>query len=1027
MASITAYKHFRLASASFLIIFNFQCLLFSYAQPDAERMFKKFTTKDGMLNNSVYAMERSKNGLWWIGTSEGLQRFDGYSFENWTEAIDKSSVIHLGVQRIFEDSKSNIWVFNLGYPYVFPAGSKKYQLVKIDSTKETYYPDTYLIPLMENNGRIWCFQENTGFYGINMQTKKIDTLIRILYKPDQIAGNINSIPFLGKDENGYSWVTQDFADSNYIFQFKPGEPVKRIAFPVEKYGRLKAYLPLGNDQFLYLSTTYTALCNADDFSRPVKILSKKNIPGNFVRYFSYEKLKVHNKGSFIFTGENGIYEYVPSTQTLQDYATGAYSQINLTRQFIFVIKEDERGNIWIGRDASDGLLVFYRGKLKFNFLQAPRQYFNLVYSLASDNQGKVIATNFQKGINVFDKLGKWEKYIDLPKTENGLSPSMRSMNFIDSNHLVMKSLFGKMIVLNTDNYSLLDISHLMPSRVSGQNTFDGHFLQVGKNKLQFVHDNYVMQLIKNGESYHIEQLDSLFSERSINTFNYLPNGQIILGTSDGCYIKDNKKWSKIQGTEKFYFKHLALDNTGTIWAASTFGILLIRNNKVVKTYNLASGLLNEFIYGILIDDEGNAWYSCNMGLGCIQKNGNIKFFTEADGLQGDEFDTQSFWKGSDGKLYFGGIKGISSFYPRQVLQTEDPGKIILSAVQVNGVNYPAEGRIEDITKIELAYNQNAITFNFTLNDFSDPGYNLYKVKLTEYDADWVSLKNIHTTRYSLPPGSYELHIKGSIDGSNWSDEFILPVKIDHAWWQTGWFKWIIGLMSIGLIGLAIWNYNKRKLFRLNQQLQLQQEMQKERERISRDLHDNIGAYSTAMIANTDSLEQMNKDPESSEKIFYLKENARNILSTIRETIWLLNSKNLTISGFTEGFINYCTNMLRNYEGIEIEFKEEINQNKNLSPATAINLLRILQEVIQNILKHSNASKLYCYIKSNESLSISISDNGKGFDTTARSYGNGLENMRHRATEINFKLAIKSEPGRGTEIRLQENHGSNNHL
>ena len=200
---------------------------------------------------------------------------------------------------------------------------------------------------------------------------------------------------------------------------------------------------------------------------------------------------------------------------------------------------------------------------------------------------------------------------------------------------------------------------------------------------------------------------------------------------------------------------------------------------------------------------------------------------------------------------------------------------------------------------------------------------------------------------------------------------------------------------------------------------LQQEMEKERERISRDLHDNIGAYSTAMIANADSLEQMNKVTESREKISHLKENARNILSTIRETIWLLNSKNLTVSGFTEGFINYCSNILRNYDGLEIEFTENIIQNKSLSPSTALNLLRTLQEVIQNIIKHAHANKIHCYIRCDGPLVINISDNGKGFDPIEKSYGNGLENMKHRAAEINFKLTIKTVLGKGTEINLQE--------
>ena len=97
MANVSIYKNFKIACICLLIIFNFQYPLFSHAQSDADRMFKKYTTRDGMLSNSVYAMERSKNGLWWIGTAVGLQRFDGYSFENWAEARDKSTVFHRAV------------------------------------------------------------------------------------------------------------------------------------------------------------------------------------------------------------------------------------------------------------------------------------------------------------------------------------------------------------------------------------------------------------------------------------------------------------------------------------------------------------------------------------------------------------------------------------------------------------------------------------------------------------------------------------------------------------------------------------------------------------------------------------------------------------------------------------------------------------------------------------------------------------------------------------------------------------------
>jgi signal transduction histidine kinase len=172
-----------------------------------------------------------------------------------------------------------------------------------------------------------------------------------------------------------------------------------------------------------------------------------------------------------------------------------------------------------------------------------------------------------------------------------------------------------------------------------------------------------------------------------------------------------------------------------------------------------------------------------------------------------------------------------------------------------------------------------------------------------------------------------------------------------------------------------------------------------------------------MIANTELLEPLIKEDENKEKLRQLKHNARNILNTIRETIWLLNSKNLNARGFTDGFMNYCTNILRNYEGIEIEFTDQIMHNKELSPVIAINLLRILQEQIQNIVKHSGASMIRCNITCDEYLTITVSDNGVGFDLNRKYVGNGLSNMKFRANEISFSLDIRSRRGDGTVMTI----------
>lgn len=980
-------------------------------------MFKKYSSKEGLLNNGIYSIARSKNGLWWIGTGLGLQRFDGYHFETWNQASDSSIQNLLGAQNVLEDTEGNVWVFNFNQHYVFPSGSKKLKLITLDSSKTVSYPGLFPFPLMEKEERIWCFESNRGFYGINKHTQKIDTFLQVVFDASQNEYQAAGSPFIGIDEHGSAWITQDYSDLNYILCFSPLKELIKIALPVSKYGRIKGLIPLGNNEFLFISTAYTAICRGTDYETPIKILSRNNIHGHYIRGLPYERLKINHSGNILFPGQDGLYEFNVATQALQRYATSIYPDINLTRQLMFAIKEDERGNIWIGRDGSDGLLIFYPGKLKFNFLKAPSQYFNLVYSLAIDENHRTFAANFQKGLNVFSQQGEWISYIDLPQTEHDLSPSIRTMGFIDKNLLVMKSLHETILVLNTIDYSIRDISQLLPPRaVAMKNNFDANFYTVQENELQFTHGNYLLSLFKNGEDYSIHVLDSVVSESRVTSIAYTKKKEPMLGTGNGCYVKKNNQWIRVSGTEKFNIKHITVAEDGVVWAATSRGIIVIKDNLLQTIYNEASGLLNEFTYGILFDDLGNAWYSSNRGLGCIHKNGAVSFFTEADGLQGDEFDTQSFWKGRDGKLYFGGINGITSFYPNDFLQPVEPGKIIISSIQVNGDTYPVEGRVDDVKRLELPHHQNALTFNFTLSDFSDVAYNVYQVKMDRFDNDWINLKNTHSIRYQLSPGNYQFQVKGSNDGSTWSKELTMPVTIHPAWWQTIWFKWIIGIALLGLFVSGTWYYNRVRTSKLKQQLQFEHEMQKERERISRDLHDNIGAYSTALIANTDSLEQMVHDEGSKATVSYLKDNARNILTTLRETIWLLNSNNLTVSGFYEGFINYCTNILRNYEGMEVEFEEDIRQNKKLLPAVAIHLLRILQEIIQNTVKHSKATKINCYIKSDDRLSMTITDNGKGFDPSERKYGNGLKNIRLRANEIHFEMLIKSDTS-GTIITV----------
>ncbi|HEY8690156.1 MAG TPA: tetratricopeptide repeat protein [Chitinophagaceae bacterium] len=194
----------------------------------------------------------------------------------------------------------------------------------------------------------------------------------------------------------------------------------------------------------------------------------------------------------------------------------------------------------------------------------------------------------------------------------------------------------------------------------------------------------------------------------------------------------------------------------------------------------------------------------------------------------------------------------------------------------------------------------------------------------------------------------------------------------------------------------------------------------ERKRISRDLHDNIGAYATVLMANTERLKKQAAGQPVQQSADSIFENAQNIIGSLQETIWVLNNDVITITDFIDRFKMYAKKMLQHFTATQIRFKEQLDDDVKLSPAEALHLFRIMQEALQNIIKHAGSKNIIVEIKSKETIEISIKDDGNGFDKNIIMEGNGLLNMRHRANEAGYHLNILSSAD-GTEIKLIKNN------
>ena len=230
---------------------------------------------------------------------------------------------------------------------------------------------------------------------------------------------------------------------------------------------------------------------------------------------------------------------------------------------------------------------------------------------------------------------------------------------------------------------------------------------------------------------------------------------------------------------------------------------------------------------------------------------------------------------------------------------------------------------------------------------------------------------------------------------------------------------LLGFIIV-LSAVLFFSYRKRQLLKarlIQEEEKRQSEIavnnaaEKERKRIAADLHDNMGAYATAIIANVDDM-MVNKNIVNEPAFATLKANAGELMSNLRDTIWASNKERISLINISDRFKNYIQKIVKAYPQINIEITEAISCNPFFSPVQALNIFRILQEACTNALKHSNVNNIYIHFKSDEHFCINISDKGTGIiDENYMGNGNGINNMRLRAQEAGLHFSIQqNEPG-----------------
>ena len=979
----------------------------------SQRPLIQYSTENGLSLNSVNDLHFDRQGFLWITTADGLQRFDGYRFQTFKhDAQDKKSIAENSVSEIYEDADGNLWITHRTGICFKPKG--KNEFIDLSSAIVASLPFRYpLFCVNETDTAVWVINYPYGVFEVNKTSLHVKKLFPF---PGTFHASTIYILSRVRSKGDKLWFREGQEKSSDLYQVT-GSGIKQFSNP-EKI-KVHFLIPCGKDSLVIVSDNRLYKALAKDPFTPVKVLRSPPDAGDLNTRYAVLPRKIAND-QYLLPGIHKIWLYDARKETLTVFPHDEYFPGDMIRYFNTATADHHQNN-WLGYNGIGGIKVI--SLQKFNGFSRPVKN-ALTYTLATDDRGKIFAGIYFGDIEVYDKEGKFIQKIELPGQHKKFG-SPRAMAMIDSITLIVKSTLQELYGVDTRTGKLQLLSHLLPRTDSVFRVFELGMQKIRDGEIWFSYNNSILSIRKDKTGFSSSPICTLPEKDLITSFFNDGSGRIFIGTLTGVWSYENNDFQKIP-LPQTYIKHINRSPDGSIWLATTDGLYILKDNKMTRHLNTKDGLPNSFVYSVLFDEEGNAWISTNRGLAKIDPSFRVTSYSGREGLQGDEFNTKGYCKGADGTLYFAGVNGINFFKPRNLVSKGEPSRTMLTQLLVNNQPYLPNQQPEFFNTLRLDHRQNNLSLSFSYMDFTVPEKNQYKFRLKGSQADWTLPQTNNTVQYILPPGEYQLYVLGANYEGVWSKEpLVLKIHILPPWYQTSWARIIFALLVLAAVGGIFYFISRNRYQKKLRQLQLGQQVQKEKERLSRDLHDNLGAQVSWLSNNIQQLQMAQEGEQPVEqKINRLKEGAGELMQTLRETIWILNKDKISAIDFFDKLVSHAARYLDAFPAIRLQTEERIDTNLQLNSGQALQLFRICQEAIANVCKHAGASVLILSAHStNDIFSITIRDNGKGFNSNAGNPSGhyGLQNMKQRAEEANLVFTIDSSPGKGTGITVSVAH------
>ncbi|HSY74650.1 MAG TPA: ATP-binding protein, partial [Dongiaceae bacterium] len=456
-------------------------------------------------------------------------------------------------------------------------------------------------------------------------------------------------------------------------------------------------------------------------------------------------------------------------------------------------------------------------------------------------------------------------------------------------------------------------------------------------------------------------------------------------------------------------------------------------------FSTANGLASDSISYIIEDDGGDLWVGSNMGLMRIKKKSRDDFadgkinsiscrtYGKTDGLPTRECSGGSqpaALRAADGKLFFPTTEGVVSVNPVELKPNLQPPQVLIESVRVDGVEQKTnllDSTWSQSVVIPPGYEQ--LEIDYSALNFSAPELVRFKCWLEGREAAPTDVGGERVARYpKLPPGKYHFHVFAANEDGIWNETgSTLEITVQPWFWQTKIFRIAIIIFALAIV-IAIVRFISTQKLRRELQLHKQQEaLERERARIARDLHDQLGANLTQVALLGEMAEADKNSPDEIEShAKQISETARETTHSLDESVWAINPSNDTL----EGLANYACKYAQEYLALAgLRYRADLPTQlppTPIPPEVRHNVFLAFKEAVNNVVKHAQASEVWIRLRlSSENFILEIEDNGRGIGNQAAPQNrNGLRNMKKRMDDIRGEFSISGGKNGGTIVRLK---------